>query len=128
MGTLFKVILLTRTAQQLLLPWMLLWWILITGALLTLFRLDVVFFGTVFLVALLALGSRIFASVKLPASQPRYSLVTLIKGWVLTLSILLATGFSYPFFRQGSSYSRFASASPVVDQAPKPSEIKNSHG
>ena len=116
MGTLFKILLLTRTAQQLLLPWMLLGWILIAGALLTLFRFDVVFFGTIFLVALLALGSRVFASVRLPDSQPSHGFVTLIKGYVLTTSILLATGLSYPFFRQGSSYSRFTRAVPVVDE------------
>jgi hypothetical protein len=128
MGTLFKVILLTRTAQQLLLPWMILWWVLIAGALLTLFRVDVVFFGTVFLVALLAMGSRVFVSVKLPIDQPSYGFVTLIKGYILTTAILLATGLSYPFFRQGSSYSRFTSTTPAVDQMPKSSEIEDSHG
>jgi cellulose synthase/poly-beta-1,6-N-acetylglucosamine synthase-like glycosyltransferase len=126
MNTLCKVILLTRTAQQLLLPWMLLWWILIAGALLTLFRLDVVFFGTTFLAILVALTNRVFASVELPGDQSTFTLITVIKGYILTILILLATGFSYPFFRQGSSYSRFISVPPAVDQVPQPAETENS--
>jgi hypothetical protein len=127
MGAVFKIVLLTRTAQQLLLPWMLLWWILIAGALLTLFRFDVVFFGTIFLVALLAMGSRVFASVRLPDAQPSHGFVTLIKGYVLTTSILLATGLSYPFFRQGSSYSRFTCVPPADDKASQPRKTENPH-
>lgn len=102
----FKMLFLTRTAQQLLLPWAVLWWILIAGALLTLFRFDVVVFGAIFLVLLLVLTNRVFAWVKLPDGPRRYSLATVIKGYTLTNMIMLTTGLSYPFFRQGSSYAR----------------------
>jgi hypothetical protein len=119
MGTLFKDIPLTRVAQQLLLPWMLLWWVLLAGALFTLFRIDVVFFGTAFLIVLLALANRAFASVKLPDGQRPFAFVTAVKGFSLATSILLATGLSYPFFRQGSSYTRFVSTSADGDRTPE---------
>lgn len=109
MGTLFKVIFLTRVAQQLLLPWMILWWVLLAGALCTLFRIDVVFFGTAFLVILLAMANRVFASVELPDGKQAFAFTTALKGFTLATSVLLATGLSYPFFRQGSSYPRFTS-------------------
>lgn len=103
-----KMMLLTRTAQQLLLPWALLLWILIAGALLTLFRFDIVFFCTLVLLALFAITSRIFASVKLPEGTSRYSPWTMIKGYIFTVLIMLATGISYPAFKQGSSYMRLS--------------------
>ncbi len=101
-----KMMLLTRTAQQLFLPWALLLWIVIAGALLTLFRFDIVFLSTVGLVLLFIVTSRVIASVKLPEPAHHYPLITIIKGYTLTMLIMLATGISYPLFRQGSSYAR----------------------
>lgn len=101
-----KVMLITRIAQQLLLPWALLWWIVIAGVLVTLFRFDIVALAAAFLVIFLILTSNIFNRVKLPDGPRRYSLITVIKGYILTNMIMLATGLSYPFFRQGSSYAR----------------------
>ena len=113
-----KMMFITRTAQQLLLPWALLLWILIAGVLLTLFRFDVVIFGAVFLVLLLMLTNLVFAWVKLPDGSRRYSIVTVVKGYILTNMIMLATGLSYPFFRQGSSYARLgAMAACEADEA-----------
>jgi hypothetical protein len=52
------------------------------------------------------LTSRCFAGVKLNGRSAHFSFATMVKGYVLTLTILLTTGLSYPFFRQGSSYRR----------------------
>lgn len=106
----FKMLLLTRTAQQLLLPWAGLWWVLLAGALLTLFRYDVVAFGAIFLALLLLLTNRVFAWVKLPDGPRHYSLATIIKGYILTNLIMLTTGLSYPFFRQGITYTRITTS------------------
>ncbi|MCI0475716.1 MAG: hypothetical protein L0Y55_05675, partial [Anaerolineales bacterium] len=101
-----KMLLVTRTVQQLLLPWALISWMLIAGVLLTLFRFDVVIFGALFLVLLLLLTNRVFAWTPLPGGTRRYSLATVLIGYLLTTLIMLTTGVSYPFFRQGSSYAR----------------------
>jgi hypothetical protein len=112
MKGLFKVIFVTRIAQQLLLPWAILWWILIAGALITVFRYDVVFFGATFLFILFFLTSRCFAGVKLNGRSTHFSFATMVRGYVLTLAILLTTGLTYPFFRQGSSYRRIQDKEP----------------
>lgn len=101
-----KMMLTTRVVQQLLLPWALIFWILIAGVLLTLFRFDVVIFGALFLILLLLLTNRVFAWTSLPEGARRYSLATVLIGYLLTTLIMLTTGVSYPFFRQGSSYAR----------------------
>jgi len=106
MGPFCKMMLLTRAAQQLLLPWALLWWLLIAGVLLTLFRYDVVIIDALFLALCLFLTSLTFNRVKLPDEPRSYSIVTVVKGYILTMTIMLATGLSYPFYRQGSSYAR----------------------
>lgn len=101
-----KMMLFTRTIQQLLLPWLLLFTILLSGVLLTTFRFDIVIIGFLFLLILFLLTSRVFAWVKLPDGPHHYPIATMIKGYFLTNLIMLATGISYPFFRQGSSYAR----------------------
>jgi hypothetical protein len=115
----FKMVFITRIAQQLFLTWAILWWTLIAGALITAFRFDVVFFGGMFLFLLFALASRCFASVKLPDEPRHFSFGTVIRGYFLTIMILLTTGLSYPFFRQGSSYSRIGRASESDHREPK---------
>lgn len=103
-----KMLALTRIVQQLLLPWAMLSWVLIACSLLTLFRPDIVVLDVIFLSILFTCTSRVFAWVKLPDGERRYSLPTIIKGYLLTNLVLLATGISYPFFRQWSCYQRLA--------------------
>lgn len=104
-----KMMLFTRTIQQLLLPWLLIFTILLSGALLTLFRYDVLLTGFLFLLILFVLTSRVFAWVKLPDGPHHYPIATVIKGYLLANLIMLATGITYPFYRQGSSYARLGS-------------------
>lgn len=106
MGPFCKIMFATRVTQQLLLPWTALLWLLVAGVLLTMFRFDVVALGAGFLFLLLLATNRVFASVKLPDGPRRYSVLTVINGYILTNIIMLATALSYPFFRQGSSYTR----------------------
>ncbi|MEW5719972.1 MAG: hypothetical protein AB1817_15190, partial [Chloroflexota bacterium] len=116
-----KMLLTTRVVQQLLLPWALIFWILIAGVLLTLFRFDVVIFGAAFLVMLLLLTNRVFAWTPLPESGQRYALGTVLLGYALTVAIMLTTGLSYPFFQQGSSYARLRTVT-----AQQPNGVKES--
>jgi cellulose synthase/poly-beta-1,6-N-acetylglucosamine synthase-like glycosyltransferase len=109
MPPLSKLMLLTRISQQLLLPWVMLFWLLIAAALLTLFRFDLVAYASGFLVCLLLATKAIFQFVRLP-DEPDYSPVTVVFGYILTNVILLATALTYPFFRQNSSYSRLPSS------------------
>ena len=106
MGDFCKMMFITRIAQQLLLPITFFSWLLIAGVLLTLFRFDVVIFGILFLVCLLGITNRIFASVKLPVREKRHSLAVIIRVYLFTNFILFATGVSYLFFHQGSAYAR----------------------
>lgn len=112
MSTTVRVMLLTRISQQLLLPWAMVLWLLIAGALLTLFRFDLVTFGVVFLLVLLLVSRSVFQSIKLP-QESSASLGTILTGYILTNVILLATALSYPYLRQDSSYSRLASDTPA---------------
>jgi len=112
-----KMLLVTRIAQQLLLPWTALFWLLLAGVLLTLFRIDVVIFGAGLLMLLFIVTSRVFASVKLPEHPRGHSLATIVTGYVLMNIIMLATGLSYPFFRQGSSYARLGRQGTSGDDA-----------
>ncbi|MBU1997326.1 MAG: glycosyltransferase, partial [Candidatus Omnitrophica bacterium] len=107
MGNFCKVMLLTRISQQLLLPCTLLFWFLLAGTLMTLFRFDLVFFSIIFLSVLLILTSKIFSTVILPEENYKPSIKTIIEGYAITNLILIATGVSYLFYRQESSYRRF---------------------
>ena len=121
-----RMMLVTRISQQLFFPWALAWWLLLAGSLLTLYpdpRADVVIMATLGLFILFAFTSRAYRSVKLPEEHPpQHSLVTVIKGWVLTTLILLTTGLSYPFYRQNSTYARLSASSGEV--APTPETAK----
>lgn len=105
-----KVMMTTRIAQQLLLPWAILWWQLLAGVLITLRRHDIVVIDLACLFVLLVATNRILASVgrpSLPESGPRgYGLLGLIFGYPLTLFVMLISGIAYPFYRQTSSYAR----------------------
>ncbi|MCX7935519.1 MAG: glycosyltransferase [Planctomycetota bacterium] len=103
-----KILFFTRVAQQLVLPWLTLFWLLTVGSLLTLFRVDVALACCILLGALFLATSRIFAHVRLPDTPKQHSFATMVRGYVLTCFILLATAIAYPFCRQGSVYQRLA--------------------
>ncbi|MEM7584772.1 MAG: glycosyltransferase [Acidobacteriota bacterium] len=119
MEPLFKTMLLTRIAQQLVFPWARAWWLLLAGSLATLYpmpRYDVVGIAAAGLVMLFGFTSRAFRSVELPEPEQRkFSLFMIAKGWILTTLILLATGLSYPFYRQSSSYARLGDPASGTD-------------
>ena len=109
MKSLFKLLLLTRISQQLLLPWVAIFWVLVAAALLTLTRFDIVLIGAGFLLAMLILTRTIFQSMKLP-EDGRFSWGTIAAGYILTNVILLVTALTYPFLHQDSSYARLGSS------------------
>jgi hypothetical protein len=65
-----------------------------------------VLYGAAFLALLLFITSFVLGRVKLPDGPRHFSIFTVIKGYILTMTIMLTTGLSYPFYRQGSSYAR----------------------
>lgn len=109
----WRIAFLTRIAQQLFIPLALAAWLLVAASLLTLAdpRFDVVGMGAAALLALLGLTSYAFRTVVLPDHGPGgYSLVTVVKGWILTTLLLAVTGLTYPFYRQSSAYARIRAA------------------
>jgi hypothetical protein len=105
-GPFCKMLLLTKIMQQLLLPLSGCTWLLLAGVLVTLRRYDIAGGGALLLLLLLLLTSAVFSTVSVPEEKRRYSVLTTVKVYVVTNVIMLATGITYPFFRQGSSYSR----------------------
>lgn len=106
MNSFCKMMFITRVAQQLLLPWALFFWFLMSGVFLTMFRYDIVVLALVLLVILFIITSRIFSWVRLPDGNRKYSFFTIVRGYCLTFTVMLTAGISYPFFRQGCVYSR----------------------
>lgn len=112
-----KLMFVTRTAQQLLLPWALAFWMTIAGVLINLLHFDIVIMGAIFLVLLLMLTNLVFTSTRLPDEEGHhYAISTMLIGYVLTNLIMLATGLSYPFFRQNSLYKRLATETGEYDR------------
>ncbi len=107
----WKLMLVTRCFQQLLLPWVTVFWMMLGCSLFFLFQFDVVFFGNLFLGSGLLLTSWVFKSIELPDGKSDFSLPIILKGFSLTLMIMLLTGLTYPFFQQGSDYRRLSSES-----------------
>ncbi len=105
-----KIMFLTRLSQQLLMPWALLSWVLLAGALLTLYRIDIVILGTVLIAGSLLVTGGLFSWIELPDGKRKFSLVTLVQGYLMTNLILSVTALSYPFVQQGSSYARLDGA------------------
>lgn len=106
-----KMMTITRMAQQLLLPWGMLWWFLLAGSLMTIFpvvRYDIVLFCTLLLLILFLTTARIFASVRLPEGvKPfKHTSAVALEGYSVTMFILLVTGLSYLFYKQNSNYNR----------------------
>ncbi len=106
MNSFCKMMFITRIAQQILLPIMLIFWLLTLGGILTMFRYDIAIFTLFALAILFVITSAIFSVVKTSDSVKRYSILTVIRGYLLMLAIMLATGISYPFVRQNSSYPK----------------------
>ena len=101
-----KMMLVTRISQQILTPWLFLFWILLAGVLLMLGQFDVLIVGNIFLGLLFVTTSRVFSWTNLPDGPHNYPFFTIIKGYIPTFGVMLLTGLSYPFFKQGSSYQR----------------------
>jgi cellulose synthase/poly-beta-1,6-N-acetylglucosamine synthase-like glycosyltransferase len=106
MSRLVKVIMATRISQQVILPWAILFWILLFGSLLTLKCYDVAALSVASIFASFIMTRFVFSRVKLPDIKHRYSLRILIRGYLITTLIMLITGISYPFFKQGSCYNK----------------------
>lgn len=106
MPRLWQLMYITKLAQLLLIPWAILSWIILAVSLMTLFRFDIVVLGLVFLLVLVFTTSGIFRQVRIDGKGERYSIYTIIKAFVLSNFILIATGLSYPFYRQDSSYKK----------------------
>jgi len=105
MAGMLKMIYLTKLAQQLLLPYSLIGWTLLAGSMLTLFRYDIVLFCLLAIMVAFLLAKSVFSFIKTP-DERGYSIFTIVKGYTITVFIMLATGLSYPFYRQDSSYKR----------------------
>jgi len=101
-----KMMFITKMIQQLLLPASMLFWLMIAGVLLTMFRYDIMTIVCLVLLFLFVLTSAIFATVRLPDGGERYSLITVIRGYIVTILIMLATGATYMFYKQSSAYPR----------------------
>ena len=106
-----RVMLITRTGQQMLLPWLIMFWLALMIVLVTMMQLDVIIIGIATLLFLFIITSRVFAWTKLPDEKQKFSFSTILNGYVITLMIMLATGISYPIYRQNSSYSRLSRGS-----------------
>jgi len=101
----------TKVAQLLLLPLSGLSFVLLGASLLTLGRYDVVGLGVAFLFILLAATSAAFRCIPLPEGGGGTDFLTMLRCYIYSNLILMATGLSYPFFRQTSSYKRLESPS-----------------
>jgi cellulose synthase/poly-beta-1,6-N-acetylglucosamine synthase-like glycosyltransferase len=114
-----KLMVLTRIAQQLLLPWATGLWSLIALTLLTLGRLDLLVMAAASLAITIMIASQAVRSVDVPAGvSTRFGIVKLSLVFFETLFILFAAALSYPFFRQNSSFSRLGSQRPIQEAEP----------
>ena len=111
MNSFCKMMFLTRTTQLLFLPWIILLWITLGLTALAGYQFNIVVFGITFLGLLFVVTSRVFARVPLPDGAHLYSFNTVVKGFVLTLVVMILTGISYPLFKQRSCYGRLPSSS-----------------
>lgn len=102
----WRMIFLTKLSQLLFLPWCCLLWVVLSVCLISIKRFDVVFLGTLFLLGLLVITSRILSRVKVPEIHKKYTFTVSIKTYILSNLILFATGLSYPFYKQDSSYQK----------------------
>ena len=112
MPSMWKMMYATKLAQLFLLPVAGLAFVLVGASLLTLGRYDIVGLGFGFLLVLLGATSGLFRRIELPEGGGASDFITMLRSYIYSNLILLATGVSYPFFRQTSSYARLRQASP----------------
>lgn len=106
MPRLWQLMYITKLSQLLFIPWAILSWVVLAVALLSLYRYDVVILGLLFLLVTLLIANRIFKRVGIEGENEKYPLYVVIKAFILSNLILIATGLSYPFYRQDSNYKR----------------------
>ena len=126
-----KMMMLTRIAQQLLLPCALTIWSILSLTLLTLGRLDLFTISAAFVALSLMIARQAFQSVDVPdVSRERFGLLKYGTVFFETMCVLFAAALSYAFYRQDSCYSRLGSTSSSdVDDpnevAPTPLEVRS---
>lgn len=109
MSSFCKLMSLTRICQQLLLPWAVMFWSFLALTLLTLGRFDLLFIGIGSLGLAIMVARQAFRSLDVPAgTETRYHLPAEGLVFLETIFVLFAAALSYPFFRQGSCYSRLS--------------------
>ncbi len=106
MGMFCKTMFITRIGQQLFLPALLIWWFLIAGALISLGSYVPLILGVTCVLLTFVITSFVFSTVPLPDESAKFPITTMVKGYLISISILLAMAVSYPFYRQTSNYAR----------------------
>ena len=118
-----KLMSLTRISQQLLLPWAVMFWSLLALTLLTLGRFDLLIMANASLALSIMIARQAFKSVDVPAgTSARYGLFPEGLVFLETIFVLFAAALSYPFFRQGSNYTRLGQA--AADAMPPTSDSR----
>jgi cellulose synthase/poly-beta-1,6-N-acetylglucosamine synthase-like glycosyltransferase len=95
----WRTMLITHTAQQLLLPGAFLLWLLLGITLALSGAIELLAAGGASLGVLLVVTSAVFSRIDHPGGSPRFSLWTMIQGYLLTVAVMLASGITYPFYR-----------------------------
>lgn len=106
MGMFCKTMFITRIGQQLFLPALLIWWFLIAGALISLGSYVPLILGVTCVLLTFVITSFVFSTVPLPDESAKFPITTMVRGYLISISILLAMAVSYPFYRQTSTYTR----------------------
>ncbi len=102
-----KMMMLTRIGQQLLLPWAAGLWSILALTMLTLGRLDLMSVAAASIALVIMITNRAFHSVEVPrGTTKRFGPYKHGVVFLDTMFVLFAAALSYPFFRQGCSYSR----------------------
>ncbi len=102
-----KLMMLTRTAQQLVLPWCVGVWGILALTMLTLGRVDLLVMSAAGIVLSLLITRQAFQTVDIPAgTRERFGFHRCALVFMETMFVLFAAALSYPFFRQNSSYAR----------------------
>ena len=109
MDNYFKICFMTRFAQQLILPWICILWLLMSGILVAFMRFEIVILSILFLAALFILARQVMSRIELPGSTRKYSITSALEGCVAMSIVMLCTALYYPFHSHGSDYRRIGS-------------------
>lgn len=102
-----KLMMITRTAQQLILPWCAFVWSILALTLLTMGRFDLLIISAASIFFGMMIARQAFQSVDIPAgTRERFGFHRYAVVFFETICVLFAAALSYPFYRQNSSYSR----------------------